>query len=177
MPDFFSFTQGTEASARFPAASDASPLLGRFRAVPAPRRRAGSNPLLGPTAAGWRGSVHVGYGALLARELDDAAVDDDDDDGDSASEAGSGADGEGGAPARLWAHPGPRRGARRFGRRTLRWVRDVWVSPRQGAVRKAVGRWWSRWLYLVVLPASLVGIPYSLDVCCWRWHAEVGGMG
>ncbi len=91
------------------------------------------------------GSVHVGYGALLARELDD----DDDDDDDGGGDDGDGlfdGDGDGEAP---WMA--------RQGTRAARRVRDLWLSPKQGAVRKVVDRWWSRWAVLVVLPAMLVG--------------------
>lgn len=140
MPAFFSFTQGTETNPRF-STTDASPLLGRFRAVPQPRRR---NSLL---AAGWRGSVHVGYGALLARELEDSAADDDDDDdGDDGGSDVSDAAAEGRVRYRL----------SRLGRRTGRRVRDLWLSPKTGTVKRAVDRWWSRWSLLVVLPALLV---------------------
>jgi hypothetical protein len=33
---------------------------------------------------------------------------------------------------------------------------NVWIAPRQEAVRMVVGRWWSRWGVLVVLPAAIV---------------------
>ncbi|KAL3958664.1 hypothetical protein ACCO45_006826 [Purpureocillium lilacinum] len=72
MPSFFQFTQGSET--RFRPADASSPLLGRFRALG----------LLADRVGDGRGSVHVGYGALLAAELEAeaaAADDDDDDDG------------------------------------------------------------------------------------------------
>ena len=70
MPSFFQFTQGTESRFR---PNDTSPLLGRFRAVP-PRsdlgpRRHSSLGLLAETLGNGRGSVHVGYGAVIAAEL------------------------------------------------------------------------------------------------------------
>ncbi|RDA82460.1 hypothetical protein CP532_4381 [Ophiocordyceps camponoti-leonardi (nom. inval.)] len=110
---FFQFTQGTESRTR---PSDSSPLLGRYRAVPPPR---GSDRLL---AGEGRGSVHVGYGALIAAALDG---DDDEDDEDD-------------------------------GRRNGRWFRDLWVAPRQSAVKRAVDRWWRLYGLVVVLPAVLV---------------------
>lgn len=36
-----------------------------------------------------------------------------------------------------------------------RWVRDVWMEPKQHAVARAVERFWRRWLVLVILPAAL----------------------
>jgi len=39
-----------------------------------------------------------------------------------------------------------------------RWVKDLWMEPKQGAVARAVNRWWSRWTVLVVLPAALVSL-------------------
>ncbi len=129
MPDFFAFTQGTETN----RTSDASPLLGRFRAVPQRRNSHGAG-----AGAGWRGSVHVGYGALLARELEDEA------DQDSSGREDDSSDDVGDA------------GARRFLRRRMRRLRHLWVSPKSGAVKRAVDRWWNRWLLLVVLPAMLV---------------------
>ena len=35
-------------------------------------------------------------------------------------------------------------------------LRDVWIRPRQGAVRRVVERWWRRWAVLIVLPAVIV---------------------
>jgi len=133
MPSFFQFTQGTESRAR---PHDSSPLLGRFRAVPPrdglPRRRSSQ---LGLLSAGARGSVHVGYGALLAAELDDA----DSDDSDSDLDADDDDDGVRG----LW-------------RRAVRRQVNLWVDPKQGAVKKVVDVWWSRYGLLVLMPAALV---------------------
>jgi hypothetical protein len=44
------------------------------------------------------------------------------------------------------------RGWRRWGRL----MRDLWVEPKQGAVARAVERWWWRWVVLVVMPDALV---------------------
>ena len=132
MASVFQFTQGSESRVR---PNDSSPLLGRFRAVP-PRpglsqRRSSnlgvgllSDRLLG--SEGGRGSVHVGYGALVAAQI--AGVDDDYDQDDYDD-----------APSRLW------RG----------WVMDLWVNPQQGPVKKMVDRWWSRYGLLVFVPAVL----------------------
>ncbi len=165
MPEFFSFTQGTETNPRFLRSTDASPLLGRFRAVPQPayqhhHYRASNggggggavgggrrNSLL---TAGWRGSVHVGYGALLSRELEDEQREEDEEEEEDE-------DGDGGAAN---DNNTTRKGfgfvLRRFVRRRLRRWRDLWVSPKAGTVKRAVDSWWSRWALMVVLPAMLV---------------------
>ncbi|KAF2969673.1 hypothetical protein GQX73_g3905 [Xylaria multiplex] len=161
MPEFFHFIPGTEtgpAASRFHGADSTSPLLGRFRAVP-PRttpsspsifssrwQRSGSAGRLNPLSTSGRGSVHIGYGALIAAGLDngdeesDWSSDDDEDDLDE----------QGGHKihhmARIW---------RRTVRKTKRNAEDLWVAPRQGAVRRVVETWWSRWGLLVLLPAVL----------------------
>ncbi|KAI0976589.1 hypothetical protein F4678DRAFT_118237 [Xylaria arbuscula] len=169
MPDFFPFIPGTEtgpSASRLHAADSTSPLLGRFRAVPprttptsssifsSPWRSSGSRVarLDVLSAAASRGSVHIGYGALIAAGLEDGdsgegedwSSDEDEDDG------GDGDYGEGGYTAyrmaRIW---------RRTIRKTRRNVKDLWVAPRQGAVRRVVETWWSRWGLLVLLPAAL----------------------
>ena len=40
--------------------------------------------------------------------------------------------------------------------RAGRYVREVWLEPKQGPVGRVVERWWSRWWVLVGLPALLV---------------------
>ncbi|EEY21266.1 conserved hypothetical protein [Verticillium alfalfae VaMs.102] len=135
MPSFFPFTPGQESRARFQPES--SPLLGRFRAVPpstARRPSHGALGLLSSALGNGRGSVHVGYGAVLA-----AGLDDDDDDDDDVQAALDNAHNEG----RGWW--------RRLWRKTV----DVWIEPKQGAVRRVVDVWWSRYGVLVVLPAVL----------------------
>ncbi|KAI1174076.1 hypothetical protein F4777DRAFT_413213 [Nemania sp. FL0916] len=172
MPNFFPFIPGTETSpsaSRLHAADTTSPLLGRFRAVPprsgvAPssgRSIFASRPHATPAgerlsllaAASARGSVHVGYGALVAAGLDadeDWGSDstDGDDEGDQHKVWGI---------ARIW---------RRAVRKTRRDVEDLWVVPRHGAVRRVVETWWSRWGLLVFLPAGLAvawcAIPFPL---------------
>jgi hypothetical protein len=135
MPSFFQFTQGTESHTR---PNESSPLLGRFRAVPPPRgsltRRPSQLGLLSErlAAAAGRGSVHVGYGALIAAELDSS--DDDDPRG----------------------HQDVDDGLSRWEWLWQRWVLDLWVDPRQGAVKRVVDKWWSRYGLLVFLPALLV---------------------
>lgn len=137
MPSFFQFTQGTESRVR---PNDSSPLLGRFRAVP-PRpefgvRRNSQLGLLSDRLAAGRGSVHVGYGAILAASLGDS---------DSEDECIR-RDGRLEVPETLtvweWLWQ--------------KWVIDLWVEPRQSAVKKVVDRWWSRYGLLVFLPAILV---------------------
>lgn len=139
MSSFFQFTQGTESHHARP--SDSSPLLGRFRAVP-PRPGLGQNRygqlgLFGDRLAangGGRGSVHVGYGVLVAAELEAAQQEEEEEGHD---------DHEDNRPPR-W-----KRSWRAY---TL----DLWVVPRHSAVRKVVDAWWSRYGLLVLLPAILV---------------------
>jgi hypothetical protein len=137
MSSFFQFTQGTESRVR---PNDTSPLLGRFRAVP-PRpgftqRRSSQLGLLSDRISNLsdgRGSVHVGYGALVAAQLsseDDDVIDDDYNEDDAVWE-------------KLWHG----------------WVMDLWVNPKQIAVKRTVDRWWSRYGLLVFLPAALVRLP------------------
>lgn len=145
---------------------------------------------------GGRGSVHVGYGALVASQLAqeaneeeeqeaarralerrartrarqrrfEGAWSDSDSSDDSSSESGS--DDEDHDGGRLWLRlPGrvrrrsgfPKLRIRKRAGRVADWarrtVRDLWVEPRQGAVKKVVDVWWSRWGVLVILPAALV---------------------
>ncbi|KAI0178844.1 hypothetical protein GGR52DRAFT_578987 [Hypoxylon sp. FL1284] len=163
MPDFFPFIPGTETGrAARQHASEASPLLGRFRAVPP--SRAAASPLaraaqqqhqqqqLGFLTAGGRGSVHVGYGAQLVasgleRDYSDEE-DDEDEDGDGGDE-----DGNGRGCGAAWRRTG--RAWRRFVRLSRRNMMDLWIAPKQTAVKRVVERWWSRWGVLVVLPAAL----------------------
>lgn len=157
MPSFFSFQQGSENVQNIRYGTETSPLLGRFRAVPRPSdldrsssRRPRSTSQLGLLSAGWRSSVHVGYGALIAAELE-AAEDEEGDDGDDEDE------GEGESESDVFS-PGrtrPSRFARRI-RRVAKRINDTWVNPKAGAVRRTVDLWWSRWGVLVVLPAALV---------------------
>ncbi|WQF87267.1 hypothetical protein CDEST_12281 [Colletotrichum destructivum] len=129
MPSFFQFTQGNESRTR--PTSDASPLLGRFRAVPqqsdVPGRRRRSS-TLGLFASNNRGSVYVGYGALLsASSLD------------SYDNGGTRSDWEDlSAWERTWCK-----------------ISDVWVEPKQSAVKGVVDVWWSRYGVLVLMPAAL----------------------
>ncbi|KAI1109384.1 hypothetical protein F5Y14DRAFT_28353 [Nemania sp. NC0429] len=173
MPDFFPFIPGTEtnpAASRFNGVDSTSPLLGRFRAVP-PRaanptssrsifssrwqsgggRRSAEAGRLDLLSASGRGSVHVGYGALIAAGLDDEG-DGSGGWGSESSEDGDEDEDEDGGyrqarrVAKLW---------RRTVRKTRRSVEDLWVAPRHGAVRRVVETWWSRWGLLVLLPAAL----------------------
>ncbi|KAH7027641.1 uncharacterized protein B0I36DRAFT_246866 [Microdochium trichocladiopsis] len=145
MPEFFPFIPGTEASrAARQHAADSSPLLGRFRAVPRTRNSPRSHAqnqlgLLG--GPGGRGSVHVGYGALVTAGLEEGdrhgSRPADDSDSDSEDDTGL------------------LRRQRRFWRTSCRRLNDVWISPRQTAVKRAVDTWWGRWGNLVFLPAGL----------------------
>ncbi|KAK1690303.1 hypothetical protein BDP55DRAFT_543669 [Colletotrichum godetiae] len=130
MPSFFQFTQGNESRTRL--TSDASPLLGRFRAVPprsdVPGRRRRSS-TLGLFTSNNRGSVYVGYGALLSA----SGLESHDND------AARGGDWE---ELGTWA-------------RTWRKISNVWVEPKQSAVKGVVDVWWSRYGVLVLMPAVL----------------------
>lgn len=157
MPEFFPFIPGTETSRTARQhASDASPLLGRFRAVPratrqhdghhhywqsprpaGPRRHRSSSAshLAALLSAGNRGSVHVGYGALVTAALrSDDSSDDDFYDSDE-EQVGC---------------------FERAGKTVARNVQDLWVAPQQNAVRRVVESWWRRWGLLIFLPAGLV---------------------
>lgn len=125
MPAFFNFQQGHDPRG---AASDSSPLLGRFRAVPdAPRRsHRNSLSLLGSFTTGR--AFGRGYGGVFGS-------------GDAADGSDEEA-GEGQGLIKRWA-------------KTLR---DLWLDPKQTAVRKVVDKWWTRWIVLVVLPAALVSV-------------------
>ncbi|KAJ4271497.1 hypothetical protein NW762_000200 [Fusarium torreyae] len=128
MPSFFQFTQGTESHVR---PNDSAPLLGRFRAVPpgpgpGPLSRRRSQLGLFSNACDNRGSVHIGYGAFAADGDDTNSSDDDFEDDRS-----------------LWQ------------RAWQRWVLDIWVDPRQSAVKRVVDTWWSRYGFLVFMPALL----------------------
>lgn len=96
-----------------------------------------------------RGSVHIGYGALVAAGLDDEG----DEAGDWSSDESDDEDGAG-RVAKIW---------RRTVRKTRRTVEDLWVAPRHGAVRRVVETWWSRWGLLVLLPAVSVSplVPFT----------------
>lgn len=131
MPSFFPFTQGTESHVQH---NDTSPLLGRFRAVP-PRDQPSGRRQSG-LLSNRRGSVHVGYGALVVGEILDA--DDEDDDSDDDSDDGTLSRWE-----RIWQ----------------RWVVDLWVRPKQLAVKRIAEKWWTRYGLLVFLPAALVRCP------------------
>ncbi|OAA55224.1 hypothetical protein SPI_08319 [Niveomyces insectorum RCEF 264] len=68
--------------------------------------------------------------------------------------------------ARAWIRHRPRQ-RRRFGmrspacfvrrtiRRTLRHLRNLWLTPKRATVRRAVVHWWWRWTLLVVVPAAV----------------------
>jgi hypothetical protein len=177
MPSFFSFQQGSERAQNVRYLSEASPLLGRFRAVPRPNDRPVGNGRNGgggrasmsqgqmgllSAEAGWRGSVHVGYGALAAAAAEELEDEDEGDDGyseeeeeDAGGEVGCCCAGDGG---RRW-----KRGRGRV-RRWLRRLGNVWVDPKAGAIRRVVDVWWSRWGVLVVLPAFLVSALFSAFV-------------
>lgn len=149
MPEFFPFIPGTETGrAARQHASDSSPLLGRFRAVP----RQPQQQHIGLLSSGGRGSVHVGYGALVVGPEDD---DDDDEASDDDDDSNNNNDN------RRCGYTA-RRKMRRFARVSRRSVRDLWVAPRQTAVKRVVESWWSRWGVLVFLPAALVSLRFVL---------------
>ncbi|KAG6141940.1 hypothetical protein E4U22_007217 [Claviceps purpurea] len=143
MPSFFQFTQGTESHSR---PSDSSPLLGRFRAVPPrpglSRRRSSQLGLLSDhfssVTGDGRGSVHVGYGALVATQLLNHGNDNNDNNDDDGYAMDLDGD-EAWVGQRLWR----------------RWILDLWVRPKQTAVKRMVDRWWTRYGLLVFLPAAL----------------------
>ncbi|CAK7237531.1 hypothetical protein SBRCBS47491_010008 [Sporothrix bragantina] len=58
---------------------------------------------------------------------------------------------------RVYRYCGRRAGRwiRRSIYRTGRHLRNLWLTPKNATVRRAVDRWWSRWTLLVILPAML----------------------
>ena len=139
MPEFFPFIPGTETSRTARQhASEASPALGRYRAKPL--RRPASQSALSLLTAGHRGSVHVGYGAIVAAGLADDSAGSDYDGSGYDDDEGDGHFGWWRRACRLLAHN----------------VHHLWVAPRQSAVKRVVDKWWSRWGVLVVLPAASV---------------------
>lgn len=157
LPNFFSFEQGSErAQGRYQ--NESTPLLGRFRAMPGgPGRRRESDDHQGLLSAGWRGSVHVGYGALMAAaaegggEFDESGSEEEDDsEGDGMLD--SGFLGAGTIQERTLTR---RVMVKKFNRARRR-LYYTWVHPKASVIRRAVEHWWSRWFVLVVLPAFLV---------------------
>ncbi|KAK3950301.1 hypothetical protein QBC32DRAFT_376614 [Pseudoneurospora amorphoporcata] len=156
LPNFFSFEQGSErAQGRYQ--NESTPLLGRFRAMPGgPGRRRESDDHQGLLSAGWRGSVHVGYGALMAAaaegggEFDDSGSEDEDDsEGDGMLD--SGFLGAGTIQGRTLT----RRVMLKKFNRARRRLYYTWVHPKASVIRRVVEPWWSRWFVLVILPAFL----------------------
>ncbi|KAJ4414152.1 hypothetical protein N0V85_003270 [Neurospora sp. IMI 360204] len=156
LPNFFSFEQGSErAQGRYQ--NESTPLLGRFRAMPGgPGRRRESDDQMGLLTAGWRGSVHVGYGALMAAaaegdgEYDDSGSEDEDDsEGDGMLDSGFLGAGT------LHGSTLTRRVMIKKLNRARRRLYYTWVDPKASVIRRVVEHWWSRWFVLVVLPAVL----------------------
>ncbi|KAK3336690.1 hypothetical protein B0T19DRAFT_47007 [Cercophora scortea] len=152
LPSFFSFQQGSENAQNIRYHAEASPLLGRFRAVPRlsdrERARGGSGQPVGLLSAGYRGSVHVGYGALVAAAAAAAAA--------AEEEDGDGEEDEEEENEAYYREEGKRVQLMLCRvRRGVRRLRDVWVEPKAVAVSRVLDLWWSRWGVLVVLPALL----------------------
>jgi hypothetical protein len=143
MPSFFAFQQGSESRARLSASEDASPLLGRFRAVPGAARRPS---LLGSTRENIFRSI--GYGTLFGNRSEESLVDEV---GGFTAGQGIGPGGSAGSvgDGGFWEVGGWAGG-----------LRDVWIRPRQGAVRRVVERWWRRWVVLMGLPAGIVSFVF-----------------
>lgn len=146
MPQFFSFQQGSETNQARQNA-ETTPLLGRFRAVPRPqqpglpglsprRSRSASAAHLSLLSAGYRGSVHVGYGALLTAELEDG----DDDDWDEEEYYAL----DGRWERLVW-----------WSRRLWKKMEHTFITPKGVVVKRTVDLWWSRWTVLVVFPALM----------------------
>ncbi|TVY85328.1 Uncharacterized protein LSUE1_G001739 [Lachnellula suecica] len=107
------------------ATSDSSPLLGRFRAVPDAQRRNRRSSLNLLGSLTAGRGLGRGYGSVFG-----------------SGDAGNDADDEGADEDGLI-------------RRWTRTLRDLWLDPKQHAVRRAVDKWWIRWTVLVILPAAL----------------------
>jgi hypothetical protein len=106
---------------------------------------------------GWRGSVHVGYGAAVVAAAEEEEEEEEDEDGESDEE------GEGEVGCCCVGGGGRRRRRRRGRGRVRRMVGrfwGIWVDPKASAIRRVVDVWWSRWATLVLLPAFLVCCPF-----------------
>lgn len=126
MPSFFDFQQGTETRPSNLQDSSA-PLLGRFRAVPNTKRSS-----RGGSVSHLFGS---GYGSLFSTLTKGHVRDSDAVDGE------------------------PNEDAEIQGNYWIGWrksIRDLWIQPQQGAVRRCCDKWWSCWGVLVLLPAAIV---------------------
>ena len=122
-----------------------------------PGRRRESDDHQGLLSAGWRGSVHVGYGALMAaavaggEEFDNSGSEDEDDsEGDGMLDSGFLGAG------RMQGRSMTRRVMVKKFNRARRRLYYTWVDPKASVIRRVVEHWWSRWFVLVVLPAFLV---------------------
>ncbi|KAF4125040.1 hypothetical protein GMORB2_3879 [Geosmithia morbida] len=167
MPTYFQFTQGTESRVR--PNSDASPLLGRYRAVPTAQqgslrvgRRSSRWGLFSGGGGGGGGGPYsslraAGYGAVL----DAGGFGDDDDDDDDGGDVDDLDDLDGSVRARLWR----------------RWVLDLWVRPRNVAVKRVVDHWYSRYGLLVFMPALLTIAWCAIPLPQYRLPDGYGGDG
>jgi hypothetical protein len=98
---------------------------------------------------GWRGSVHVGYGAAVVAAAEEEEEDEEEEESDEEGEGQeAGCCGVGGGGRRRRRRGRVRRMVRRF------W--GIWVDPKASVIRRVVDVWWSRWATLVLLPAFLV---------------------
>ena len=119
--------------------TDSSPLLGRFRAVPdTSGGRRRSRGYSGNGIFGTFRAARIGYEAVFGGGSEDG-------------ESEEGEDGHNGV-------------VRRWGRK----LRDLWLEPKQAAVRRTVDRWWSRWVVIAVLPAALVSASMICETGRWR---------
>jgi hypothetical protein len=108
--------------------NDSSPLLGRFRAVPNAQRQGRRNHRNSLIGTFSESTLGRGYTSLFGH-----GDSDDSDEGDRVDREDMGA-------FERWS----------------RVQRDLWLEPKQATVAKMVGRFWSRWIVLVILPAALV---------------------
>lgn len=104
-----------------------APLLGRFRAVPNTKKRARGGSVSHLFGSGYGSIVSTLTGGLVGH---DSEAEDDED--SNAQEEGN--------TWRVWRKS----------------IRDLWIRPQQGAVRRCCDKWYSRWGSLVVLPAAIV---------------------
>lgn len=124
--------------------NDSSPLLGRFRAVPDAQRQ-GRRSHRNSLIGSFGGSTFGrGYSSIFGN-----GDSDDSDEGDLV-------DGEDMGALKRWG----------------RTQRDLWLDPKQATVSKTVGKFWSRWVVLVVLPAALVCQTWET----WETYETVTGL-
>ncbi|RKF63407.1 Uncharacterized protein OnM2_025076 [Erysiphe neolycopersici] len=126
MPSFFNFQEDAESGG---PVNEATPLLGRFRAVPNTNRSLGKN--------SFKHRISHGFPGLRLQNTDYLKIHIN--------------------AARRYSHDSCATGAKDLGR-INRWgniMKNFLLEPEPKIVRKVVEQWWSRWVILIILPSTL----------------------